>query len=340
MSGTMINASLSPAAYIPDYGVFWTAARVAANQPELLYDIDAITRAQAWLTDPELGPRPWAYPPSALLLFAPFAQLPVWPSLLVWDILSLLLFLAATRHFVSGWGIALVLVSPPVVWCLLSGQTSLFAGGLVMLALAQLGVRPVAAGIALGVVAAVKPQVLLLAPLALARGGHWRTLLTAAVTGAAMVALSLIYGVSLWRDWLRALGEFGVVVDAMRLHGMGISPASFARAAGLPDAARILLEATGAALGACLVWRAFRCDDLIVRTAALIGGSILCSPYAMPYELAMLVPVAVATLLSGRLRAVPAGLVVVGAGGMVSILALLLATALEERHRTAAEPAA
>src|SRR5688572_12482187 len=54
----------------PDFVVFWQAGRFALERPGDLYDFGAITGAQQWITHPT-GPRPFANPPSALLLFAP-----------------------------------------------------------------------------------------------------------------------------------------------------------------------------------------------------------------------------------------------------------------------------
>ena len=222
-----------------------------------------------------------------------------------------------------------------MIWCLLSGQTALLTGGLILLAVASLKDRPLAAGIALGIVAAVKPQALLLAPLALARGGHWHTMAAAAASAAAMALLALPYGALLWIDWIAALGDFALVVDAMDLHRMGISPASFAHAADLPEAARLAIQIAGAALGAALVWRAFATDDVSQRAAALIGGSILCSPYAMPYELAMLAPIAAAALLSARRWSLLAALPLTGFGGVAAPLALLPPLFGREREQRA-----
>ena len=48
----------------PDFIVFWTAARHAADP--LLYDSAHLTALQAWMPGP--GPRPFIYPPTFLLL--------------------------------------------------------------------------------------------------------------------------------------------------------------------------------------------------------------------------------------------------------------------------------
>src|SRR5947199_191898 len=73
--------------------------------------------------------------------------------------------------------------------------------------------RPLLAGVLLGVGAAIKPQIFLLVPLALAADRQWRTMLAAGVTGAALAAASaLVWGVDVWRQWLQALPRFNDVV--------------------------------------------------------------------------------------------------------------------------------
>lgn len=322
---------LEPGAYHADYSVFWTAVRMAVEDPQRLYDSSAVTQAQAWLTDPHWGPRPFAYPPSALPLFGAFAWLPYWPSLLAWSAVSLACFVWATTRFTAGWGVALVLASPPVIVSLLLGQTALLCGAGILGAVALLPKRPIVSGLLLGLVAAVKPQALLLAPLALVRAGEWRALSAALAAGAAMAAASLAFGPSLWLNWLQAFDEFNAAVEATQLYYVGLSPASFARALGLPPAARFAVQLIGVAIGVALVWQAFRRDDLLLRAASLIGGSILCSPYAMPYELAMLTPVAAAALLSSRRWGLLGAFVLLGARGMIPILALLVGLVMDRR---------
>src|SRR5205814_10644757 len=69
---------------LPDYSTFWTAARLSltGHAGEILYDAQRMTELQSWLVRNE-DLRPWAYPPSALFVLLPFAQLPFWLSLVV-----------------------------------------------------------------------------------------------------------------------------------------------------------------------------------------------------------------------------------------------------------------
>ncbi|HWA60093.1 MAG TPA: glycosyltransferase 87 family protein [Caulobacteraceae bacterium] len=82
-----------------DFLPMWTAARFAASgRLAEAYDAHAITEAQRWLLGPIAGDRPFPYPPSALLLFAPLAALPYWPALIGWTAASAAGFAAAAAR--------------------------------------------------------------------------------------------------------------------------------------------------------------------------------------------------------------------------------------------------
>jgi len=61
---------------LPDFTIFWTAGRFALTDPSQVYNTKTMTVAQAWAVNPIQGPRPFSYPPSALLMMAPFGLMP------------------------------------------------------------------------------------------------------------------------------------------------------------------------------------------------------------------------------------------------------------------------
>jgi len=70
-----------------DYSCFWAGAKTSLTQPSLLYDFKHNTDVQGW----PLGPRdirPYIYPPSALLVFIPFALAPYWVGFGLWVALT------------------------------------------------------------------------------------------------------------------------------------------------------------------------------------------------------------------------------------------------------------
>jgi hypothetical protein len=81
-----------------DFLPLWTAGRMAWSGHGQVYDFAAVTRAQGWLLPNFPWMRPYAYPPTALLLLAPLGALPFWPALGLWMALGFGVFLyAGTR---------------------------------------------------------------------------------------------------------------------------------------------------------------------------------------------------------------------------------------------------
>jgi glycosyl transferase family 87 len=267
--------------YVGDFTVFWTAARV---DPDIVYDVDAISKAQVPLMGGrEAGPRPFVNPPSFLPWLEPFSRLPFPAALALWTILGLAAFAWACRELVRWRHLPLIATAPAFFIALVAGQVSLFIGAAIVTALLQLQRRPILSGAVLGFAATIKPQAVLLAPVALLAGGHWRALWAAAATGA-IVGLScvLVQGPDLWFAWLNALGDFGQISRRYYLIGRGLTPSSIAYLTGLPA---LPVMIAGAVLGLVTVWAVFRrMADVPSRIAALVAGSILCVPYAMPYE--------------------------------------------------------
>src|SRR5258708_1466947 len=151
-----------------DLSCFWAGAKVAWHGAARLYDFRYITELQGWPLGPE-SLRPFIYPPSALFLFLPFAIAPYWVDYGLWVLARGGLFLWAGRKAGSPWWL---MVAPPVVLILFCGQITLLIGGLVIGGLVLLPRRPVLAGVLFGMAAAVKPQLLVLVPVALLAEGR------------------------------------------------------------------------------------------------------------------------------------------------------------------------
>ncbi len=278
-----------------DYSCFWAGAKTALSDPARIYDFQHNTVVQGW----PLGPgrlRPYIYPPTALLLFAPFTLPAYWTGYGLWVALTGLLFLWASRRIGAPWW--LVLLTPAVALVAYCGQVTLLMGGLVLAGL-SLRDRPVLAGVLFGVAAAIKPQFMLLVPLALLAEGRWRTILTAGATGLLLcAAATLAWGPQIWLDWLAALPRFNQLIFNDRgLTEDAITPYAALVATGHQGTLAFLL----APVAAALVWFGFRrTRDLADRSLLLFGATTLVTPYAMNYELALFAP-GVAVYLS-RLR--------------------------------------
>ena len=324
----VIRSVILNARYVGDFTVFWTAARV---DPSIIYDLEAISHAQAPLLGGDFGARPFVNPPSFLPWLEPFSWLPFYPAFALWTLLGLTAFVAAARRFVDWNHIPLILVAPPLVLAVVAGQVSFFVAALAIFAITQLEKRPILAGALLALAATIKPQTILLAPLALIAGGYWRALISTLVTGAAIGGVCvLLQGPQLWLDWVQAVTGFTDIAKRYYLMRRGGTPSNLMYLLGVTGPVAEIFIWTMRAFGVALVIAVFRAprDDLN-RVTALFAGSLLCIPYAMPYEtIALLIPAAVWLLgkdrrwwLPGFLMLsqllLPLGVIVMAAGSFV-----------------------
>ena len=281
-AGTLMLVRLQVAG--ADFSCFWAGAKAALTAPQKLYDFKSISALQGW----PLGPdrlRPYIYPPSALFVFIPFALPPYWIGYGLWVLATGGLYVVAGRKAGAPWWFVLLPAVALVAYC---GQVTFLIGGLTLLGLTQRG-RPAVAGLLFGIAAAVKPQMLILLPVALIALKDWKIMLWTGLTGAGLsLAAAGVWGVQSWLDWTSALGRFqhviftdpGLIADA-------VTPYAALTRLGLNGGWALLL----APVILAAVWVAFRRpSDLADRLIVLLGGALIISPYAMNYELALLAP--------------------------------------------------
>lgn len=269
-----------------DWAPLWAAGRLAWSNPSAIYDFATVTALQR----PILGEtvlRPFVYPPSTLLAIAPFAWLPFYPSLIAFIAVTGAAFARQALRTGSQWPL---LVMPPVALAALVGQTSFLVGALALASIIRMRERPQLAGLLLGLAAAIKPTLFVLAPFALIAGGHWRTLVYAAAAGIGAVATSaLLFGLESWFAWFDALPRFqSLFLDNETLVRTAVSPYALGVRYGFTTAWIILVCGVIAVTGA--IWTFRSTEDVAARSVALLGGALLVSPYAMNYELALLAP--------------------------------------------------
>lgn len=275
-----------------DWAPLWIAGQLAWTSPVQAYDFELVSSLQQPLAG-AITDRPFVYPPSALLLFAPLALVPFTASFLLFVIVSLMLFNHASRPLRPQ--LLLLFLGPPVVLAALAGQPTLLVAALVLFALVKLDRNEAQAGLLIGIAAMIKPPLLLLVPIALAGGAYWRAFAAATATAAAIGAVSLAaFGADAWVAWLAALPRFnGLVTEFEPLLRNAVTPNAMAIRMDFPPGAGFVCAAV---VAIPFAWLSFaRTQDVPIRLVALIGGALLVSPYAMNYELAALAP-AVAAL--------------------------------------------
>ena len=282
--------------WLSDFIVLWTAARTPLEQ---IYDAAALTRAQHWLIPVDAGLRPFPYPPTFIAASRWLGQLPLAGAITAWSALGLLVFLGCSGRAVGAKAAGLTLAAPMLWLTLMAGQVSLLFGGVLIAALDLLRRRPMVAGVLIGTLAALKPQSVLLAPVALLAGGHRRALMAAVGTGALLGLMSLaLHGPALWLRWLHSLPAFAELVSEPRFLLQLASPGAITAMMEVTGPPALLWSLLVGALGLIATWRVFRRTEAIeLRIAALVTGSILCAPYAMNYDLVTLAPAGAALLL-------------------------------------------
>jgi hypothetical protein len=290
-----------------DFLPLWTAGRMTWTEPGKVYDFATVTAAQAWLPQPHFAwLRPYAYPPTTLLLMAPLGRLPYGAAVAVWTVLSLGAFLYACARL-TGRPLTAVLAAglPAVVIAATAGQTVVLASALVVLAVLELERRPRLAGALLAIAAIVKPQAVIMAPVALLASGALEALLTCGIlVAAAITASTLLFGPDRWSEWLASLPAFQHVIES--IPGLGsamITPLWTARALGLPDGGPVVVAAAFALASAWLTWTVFRTPgDSVRRTGALAVGGLLAAPYAVCFDATLIAPAAAALAVAAFTR--------------------------------------
>jgi len=256
----------------------------------------------------------WHYPPFFLAVAAALALLPYQLALIVWQGVTLVLYLWAVKAIVSSWpglsrhdGVWLLLaVAYPAVFVNLGhGHNGFLTAALIGFALVCVDRRPILAGILFGLLA-YKPQFGLMMPLVLIATGRWRTMIAAALTVIALVlAATLVFGVDTWRafftfaEYTRAIvletGETGwhkiqSVFAWARMWGAGV-PLAYA-----------VQGAVTLGVGAALIWLWRSPASFALKAAALCLAAILATPYSLDYDLMVLAPAIAFLAVDGLTR--------------------------------------
>ncbi|HTK13297.1 MAG TPA: glycosyltransferase family 87 protein [Xanthobacteraceae bacterium] len=302
-----------------DFFGFWQAAqRVRQGDIPAIYDPDAWRNLLSVGTPDNLY---WfVYPPFALFGLWPFGHMTYNEAVLVWSLAPLpfyfgLMILLAKRSDlgretklagqnpaspVQAHAVLLAMALPLLSANLFSGQTGTFVAVFFLGAAYFWRRHSILAGICIGLLA-VKPQMGLLLPFALAAAGQWRTIAAAAATIAVLVAAATAWlGTAIWFDYLHMTQVFGNFIGQgfSGIRQLALSPYVSLQAVGVHAGFAAMLQA-GIALTALVTiifvfWRnaVNRAGDdemLDLRLALLITGTLLATPYALSYDTPVLI---------------------------------------------------
>jgi hypothetical protein len=237
----------------------------------------------------------WPYPPTFLLILAPFAALPYFTAFLTWDLVTLLGCIVVVYLVVRrGSAIALVLASPFTARVLLVGQDGLLTASLLGASLLSLERWPLLAGTFLGCLT-YKPHLGILFPVALAAARQWRAFASAAATAVVLtIGSAVAFGAGTWVAFPAQLIEeanesvfWDQNIGLQTVHGLIRVLHGGAGVAWLAQG----LTALGAAVIVWIVWRSRVRYSL--KAATLSAIALLASPHTFVTDMAAIaIPVA------------------------------------------------
>ena len=282
-----------------DFVNVWAAGKLVLDgTPALAYDWDIQKKVEVALLGQDfIGYFAWHYPPPFLFVAAFLAQFPYAVAFAGWMAISIVPYLAVFRAIVGRpFGLMLSIAFPMVFSNTLVGQNGFLTAALIGGTLYLLPVRPVLAGICLGLLS-YKPQYGLLFPLVLVAAGQWRAFVSAGVTVAALAFASwLAFGTEAWKAFFHWMPMFS---QAFLSEGK----ATWWKLQSLYSMVRFLGGAESFAWAVHWVFTAAVATVLVLmwrsrvpytlKAASLAAGTLLVTPYLFMYDMMVLaIPVA------------------------------------------------
>jgi len=290
-----------------DFIHLYTLGTVALSRRAAdLYDVNAQARLTAKRVPIAAGIKYVPlYPPQASIFFAPLAYLQYGTALLIWLILSSLvygvccyaLWRCCPQLQSQGWTLILLAIAfPGFFHLILWGQTSAIALACFTAAFLFLrGGRPLLAGLALGCLV-FKPQLGIVAAFVFVYTRGWRVIVGAVLSAAAQLAVpALYYGVDSLLAWMRVMANASYRIPlleprpyqthSLRTFWTMLIP-------GLRAPFVLYLVSASLVLGLTIaVWSKRPAAPLALRYSALLLATVLVSPHLIVYDIVILAPV-------------------------------------------------
>ncbi|MDB5583287.1 MAG: hypothetical protein JWR80_8463 [Bradyrhizobium sp.] len=309
----VINISYFPAAYFSHWWIYdpnglgiptdfvnvWAAGRLVLDgHPALAYDWDIQKQVEVALLGQDfVGYFAWHYPPPFLFVASLLAQLPYSAAFIGWVSISFVPYLVMMRAIVGRpFGLMLAIAFPMVFNNALVGQNGFLTAALIGGTLYLIPVRPILAGICLGLLS-YKPQYGLLFPLVLIAASQWTVFFAAGATAVAMALGSWIaFGTESWQAFFHWMPMFSQAfltegkATWWKLQSLFSLVRYFGGTEQLAWIFQWILTASVAVVLA-LMWRSRIRYSL--KAAALATGTLLTTPYLFMYDMMVLaIPVA------------------------------------------------
>ncbi len=282
-----------------DFVNVWAAGRLVLDgHPALAYDWEIQKQIEVALLGQDfIGHFAWHYPPPFLFVATFLAQFPYSVAFIGWVSVSFVPYLAMMRAIVGrSFGFLLAVACPMVLNNTLVGQNGFVTAALIGGTLYLMPVRPILAGICLGLLS-YKPQYGLLFPLVLIAASRWSVFWTAAATAVAMASASwLAFGTESWQAFFHWMPMFSQAfltegkATWWKLQSIFAVVRYFGGTEPLAWAFQWVMTATVAVV-LTLMWRSR--ISYLLKAAALATGTLLITPYLFMYDMMVLaVPVA------------------------------------------------
>ena len=273
-----------------DFINMWTGGKlIAARDFATLYTPEKFMAFQEGIYGP-LDRHIFSYPPVTFALADVLARLPYPVALLAWLGGTGALFFHAARPWWpkdGGWAVLAVL-TPAALLNIWEGHYGFVIGALFLYGFRWLDAKPWAAGVAIGLLV-IKPQFALLIPLVLLLRREWRAILSAGLTVAATIALSIVlYGLSAWQTFFALGAGRQAVIDAGGAFFGKLSTSAATAVLGvgggwpLAIAAQAMLAVLGLAVVIVAVRKPVTTRELALLTATC---TFLILPYGLNYDL-------------------------------------------------------
>jgi hypothetical protein len=276
-----------------DFSNFWAAAKLALSGKSILvYNIDILHAVERqYLGSQHFYLSGFYYPPVCLLLLLPLGLLSYLPSLLIWlGITFLLYMLVLTRISHNKLLIPFFLLFPGMFQNILFGQNAFLSGFLLGSGLILLNNSPVIAGCLFGLLC-YKPQFIILILVVLLVGHYWKALIATIATAIIFLIISImVFGYKIW------VAYFKIMAMPMKLLEIGqtdwsIMPGFLAATLSSGFTVRtafVVQTVVMLIVVMAVVWVWGKNDNFALKSAILILGLLLFTPYAPIYEMALL----------------------------------------------------
>lgn len=276
-----------------DFLAFWSAGQMfasghaaAAYDPEILHRLQIQDSGQFSATY-----YPWDYPPLFLFVAFLLAQLPYAAAYISWAVATLAGYGACAKALFRDRDAAIAFGAAPACFAaFIVAQTGLLTAALFGAALLTLNKRPIVSGLLLAALT-YKPQFGLLIPVALIAGGHWRTILAAALATAAWILMWLAIDKAVLAGFAHAL----VFASQTYLtHAPGgwhklQSLYGLLRSLGMGNAWSGAVQGIVAAASFVAVTVAWRSPlSMAMKSAILVLCSLIATPYSFIYDFPIL----------------------------------------------------